>query len=65
MASEETTITVKVNAVLAATYWSVYDRAFGCQGTEHQDLADFIAGFVEDRLADEIEFTESEVLSRK
>jgi hypothetical protein len=61
MADAEKTLTVKVNARLAVDYRIAYERAFGRHGAKRQALSDFIAGFVEDRLAEEIEFAQSEV----
>jgi hypothetical protein len=56
------TLTVEIDASLAAAYKEAYDRAraFGSEVTRQQPLDDFIAGFVEDRLAEELAFAEDE-----
>ncbi|HZL34798.1 MAG TPA: hypothetical protein VFC78_05770 [Tepidisphaeraceae bacterium] len=51
-------LTVKIDAKLAADYRTAYERAFPRREAGRESLADFIAGFVEDRLAEEIEFVQ-------
>lgn len=56
-------LTIKITSALAAEYRKAYRRAFGSHDEIKQTLEEFIAGFVEDRLAEEIEFLEKETES--
>jgi hypothetical protein len=60
MTKKEKTITITIDARLATAYRKSYEQAFGSPGTKGKSLQEFIAGFVEDRLVDEMEFTRSE-----
>jgi len=60
MVDAERALTLKVNARLAADYRIAYERAFGRHGAKRRALADFIAGFVKDRLAEEIKFAQTQ-----
>ena len=53
-------MSVEIDARLAAQYKAAYARAFGGETVRKQSLGTFIAGFVEDRLAEEIAFARSE-----
>ncbi|MGD1278702.1 MAG: hypothetical protein ABR964_15930 [Tepidisphaeraceae bacterium] len=53
-------LTVKIDARLAADYRIAHERAFGQHEVKRRSLSNFIAGFVEDRLAEEIEFAQDE-----
>ena len=53
-------LAVRIDARLAADYKTAYERAFPHNETKRKSLADFIAGFVEDRLVEEIEFVQVE-----
>lgn len=64
MPSKAPLLPVNVDARLAGEYRVAYERAFGGPEGKRQPLADFIAGFVEDRLREEIEFAESEAPRR-
>lgn len=57
------TLIVKIDAALAAEYRDAYLRAFGARDSSTKSLQEFIAGFVEDRLAEEIAFVEEETAS--
>jgi hypothetical protein len=61
MPRKRTLLTVTINAELAAQYREAYGQAFG-RGDDNKlrPLDKFIASFVEDRLAEEIEFARSE-----
>ena len=61
--SSHSTITIKIDSVLAAKYKDVYRCALGSHNATKQTLNKFIAGFVEDRLAEEIAFLEKEIAS--
>jgi hypothetical protein len=54
-------LTIKIDAALAAEYAKGYLRAFGTAEEAKKSLEEFIAGFVEDRLCEEIAFVEEEV----
>ncbi len=54
------TITIKIDAALAADYRTACIRAFGASAAGKKPLDEFITGFVEDRLAEEIAFAEDE-----
>lgn len=56
-------LTIKIDAALAAEYRTAYRRAFGTRDDAKKTLEEFIAGFVEDRLAEEIAFVEAETAS--
>ena len=47
--------------MLAAAYRKAYDEAFRNRDTKSKSLQKFIAGFVEDRLVEELEFVEDEL----
>jgi hypothetical protein len=57
-------LTVAVDARLADDYREAYTRAFGRTLASHQSLSEFIAGFVEDRLIEEIKFARAEAERR-
>ena len=57
------TITIKVDSALATEYSEAYRRALGSRDKIKQPLEEFIVGFVEDRLAEEIAFLEQEIFS--
>lgn len=61
MPSFHPTITIKVDSVLATEYGYAYRRALGSRDEFKQTLEEFIVGFVEDRLAEEIAFLEQEI----
>ena len=54
------TVSVEINARLAAQYKAAYAREIDSKNALNQSLATFISHFVEDRLSEEIEFLESE-----
>jgi hypothetical protein len=54
------TLQIEIDASLATRYRSAYKRAFGSDNDSKQGLEEFMAGFVEDRLAEELEFAEDE-----
>lgn len=56
------TVTVEIDARLAAEYKTAYALAFGAEAVRNQSLSTFIAGFVEDRLAEEIAFARTEAV---
>lgn len=58
-------IAIKIDAQLAADYRTAYERAFPRGTAKRESLAEFIAGFVEDRLAEEIEFVREEMRGRR
>ncbi len=58
--SRQNTLTIKIDADLAKQYRAAYVRAFGTAADLKKPIEDFIAGFVEDRLAEEIAFVEEE-----
>lgn len=60
MADTSGLLTLKVDRRLATAYRDAYMRAFVRQNGKREPLATFIADFVEDRLAEEIEFAERE-----
>jgi hypothetical protein len=53
-------LTVKVNAQLASEYRDAYQEAFVGGNNDVQSLEQFIGGFIEDRLVEEIEFARAE-----
>lgn len=57
------TLTIKIDSALATEYRDAYRRALGSCDEIKQTLDEFIAGFVEDRLAEEIAFFEEEIAS--
>ena len=62
MPDKQKWLRVKVDAELAAEYQAAYSRVFGRRGVQSQSLEIFISSFVEDRLCEEIEFGEREVM---
>ena len=65
MSDKTKLLTIKIDAHLAADYRTAYERAFTSNEAKQKSLADFVAGFVEDRLAEEIEFVHGETRGRK
>ena len=61
--SSHPALTIKVNSILATAYWDAYHRALGSRDDTKQTLNQFITGFVEDQLAQEIAFFEKEIAS--
>lgn len=61
--SSQPTLTIKIDSVLATEYRDAYHRALDSRNEIKQTLDEFIAGFVEDRLAEEIAFFEEEIAS--
>lgn len=61
--SSQLTLTIKVDSDLATAYRDAYRRALSSRVEIKQTLDEFIAGFVEDRLAEEIAFFEKEIAS--
>lgn len=57
----QATLTIKIDAGLAAEYRDAYLCTFGTRSDKTKTLADFIVGFVEDRLAEEVAFIEEEI----
>jgi hypothetical protein len=53
---------VEIDRGLAAVYKSAYERLIGSTGARRKPLADFVVGFVEDRLQEEIAFLEKEFI---
>ncbi|MGD0139124.1 MAG: hypothetical protein ABSD28_09620 [Tepidisphaeraceae bacterium] len=64
MPRREKLLTVTIDASLATAYRKAYLQAFGEPDAESESLQEFIAGFVEDRLTEEIEFAKAEVMGR-
>lgn len=60
MATRERLLTIKIDARLAGAYRRAYARAFGDEHSNDKTPEEFIAAFVEDRLAEEIAFCEEE-----
>jgi hypothetical protein len=60
MREKAKTLSLKIDARLAAQYRAAYAHAFGDDDTRDEPLAIFIAGFLEDRLREETEFALSE-----
>ena len=56
-------IAIKIDSALATKYKDAYYRALGLSNETKQTLDKFIAGFVEDRLVEEIAFFEEEIAS--
>ncbi len=54
------TVSVEIDARLAAQYKAAYVHAYGGDIVLNQSIAMFITGFVEDRLSEEIMFIRSE-----
>lgn len=54
--SPHPTLTIKIDHVLAAEYRDAYRRALGSNNEVELALDEFVAGFVEDRLSEEIAF---------
>lgn len=63
--SSPPTINIKIDSVLATKYKDTYHRALGSRNVTKQTLDKFIAGFVEDRLIEEIAFFEEEIVSNR
>lgn len=63
--SPQPTLTIEIDASLAAHYRTVYSDAFGSDETRDQPLDRFIAGFIEDCLAEELAFAEDELPRRR
>lgn len=61
--SSQPPLTIKVDPNLAAAYRDAYIRTLGSRVEIKQTLDEFIAGFVEDRLTEEIAFFEKEIAS--
>lgn len=61
--SSQPTLTIKINSDLAIEYRNAYRHALSSRDEIKQSLDEFIAGFVEDRLAEEIAFFEKEIAS--
>ena len=59
--SSHLTITIKIDSALATKYKSAYLRALGSRHDTKRTIDKFIAGFVEDRLVEEIAFFEEEI----
>jgi len=57
---EQSKLAVQVDARLAAAYRAAYDCTLGPKGRGKRSLATFMTGFVEDRLAEEIQFLDRE-----
>ena len=57
------TLTIKIDTALATEYRDTYCLALGSHNEIKQTLDEFIARFVEDRLAEEIAFFEAEIAS--
>lgn len=58
--SSDRNIIIRINSTLATTYRKAYRRAFGSHDKAEQTIEEFMSGFVEDRLTEEIEFLERE-----
>ena len=58
-------LTIRIDAQLAADYRTAYEHAFPSNEAKRKSLAEFIAGFAEDRLSEEIEFVHDEMRGRK
>lgn len=56
---------VEIDASIAARYRAAYALAFGSGDTLQQPLENFIASFVEDRLAEELAFVDDESPRRR
>lgn len=56
------TLVIEIDAVLAVTYRDAYLRIHVSRDEVKQTLEAFVAGFVEDRLAEEIVFLENETI---
>ena len=61
--SSQPTLTIKVDADLATAYRDAFLRTLSSRIEIKQTLDEFIAGFVEDRLTEEIAFFEKEIAS--
>ena len=61
--SSQPTLTIKIDSDLATEYRDAYRRALSSRDEIKQTLDEFIAGFVKDRLAEEIAFFEKEIAS--
>jgi hypothetical protein len=57
---KNTTLAVKIDSHLAVAFEAVYARTIRQKGRKREPLAKFIAGFVEDRLVEEITFLDGE-----
>ena len=57
------TLTINIDSALASRYRDAYQLALGSSYEVKQTIDEFIAEFVEDRLAEEISFFEDEVAS--
>jgi hypothetical protein len=54
------TLTVEIDSELAAEYKAAYVHTIGPSARKGESLAKFIAGFLEDRLGEEIDFLRGE-----
>jgi hypothetical protein len=54
------TLKIEIDASLAVAYRDAYGRVFGAADDAEKSLEEFIAGFVEDRLAEETSFVKEE-----
>jgi hypothetical protein len=61
MPAKSRQLKVAIDASLAAQYRTAYKRTFGQADRKRRSLSDFISGFLEDRLAEEIEFARREM----
>lgn len=59
--SSRSTLTIEIDLNLATAYRDAYKQTFSSRVKTKQTLDKFIAGFVEDRLAEEITFLEQEL----
>lgn len=55
------TLTIGIDSALASEYRDAYHRALGSPDKIKQTLEEFIVGFVEDRLAEELAFVKEEI----
>jgi hypothetical protein len=65
MPNQKRTLVVEIRKDLAAEYRAAYVRAFGRNRYDRASLAKFMAGFVEDRLCEEIDFLEEEASDQR
>ena len=63
--SSQSTLTIKIDSDLATAYRDAYRRALSSRVEIKQTLDEFIAGFVEDRLTEEIAFFEKEIVGNR